>query len=111
MLHLAKRRRMLCSEFVAITSSDAAVASSFMAGNDWHLQVLPGAAAGARRCPGGGDDPFPAIRLCVSEGAERLFRVTAAEGGGGGGGGDGGRRAAGQRGARELVGDPRDGGG
>ncbi|KAM6142992.1 tyrosyl-DNA phosphodiesterase 2 [Phoenicopterus ruber ruber] len=37
-LHLAKRRRVLCSEFATITSSDAAVARSFLAGNDWHLQ-------------------------------------------------------------------------
>uniref|UniRef100_A0A8C8B6F0 Tyrosyl-DNA phosphodiesterase 2 n=1 Tax=Otus sunia TaxID=257818 RepID=A0A8C8B6F0_9STRI len=37
-LHLAKRRRVLCSEFAAITSSDAAVARSFLAGNDWHMQ-------------------------------------------------------------------------
>ncbi|XP_074755429.1 tyrosyl-DNA phosphodiesterase 2 [Athene noctua] len=37
-LHLAKRRRVLCSEFAAITSSDEAVARSFLAGNDWHLQ-------------------------------------------------------------------------
>uniref|UniRef100_A0A663LR08 Tyrosyl-DNA phosphodiesterase 2 n=1 Tax=Athene cunicularia TaxID=194338 RepID=A0A663LR08_ATHCN len=38
-LHLAKRRRVLCSEFAAITSSDEAVARSFLAGNDWHMQV------------------------------------------------------------------------
>ncbi|XP_064299205.1 tyrosyl-DNA phosphodiesterase 2 isoform X2 [Phalacrocorax carbo] len=37
-LHLAKRRRVLCSEFAAITSSDAAVARTFLAGNDWHMQ-------------------------------------------------------------------------
>ncbi|PKK34201.1 tyrosyl-DNA phosphodiesterase 2 [Columba livia] len=37
-LHLAKRRKVLCSEFAAITSSDAAVARSFLADNDWHLQ-------------------------------------------------------------------------
>ncbi|NXF65118.1 TYDP2 phosphodiesterase, partial [Ciccaba nigrolineata] len=37
-LHLAKRRKVLCSEFAAITSSDAAVARSFLAGNDWHMQ-------------------------------------------------------------------------
>ncbi|XP_026697215.1 tyrosyl-DNA phosphodiesterase 2 [Athene cunicularia] len=46
-LHLAKRRRVLCSEFAAITSSDEAVARSFLAGNDWHMQVRPGAAAGS----------------------------------------------------------------
>ncbi|NXF38866.1 TYDP2 phosphodiesterase, partial [Nyctibius bracteatus] len=38
MLHVAKRRKVLCSEFTAITSSDAAVALSFLAGNDWHMQ-------------------------------------------------------------------------
>ncbi|KAF1398340.1 Tyrosyl-DNA phosphodiesterase 2, partial [Spheniscus humboldti] len=37
-LHLAKRRRVLCSEFAAITSSDVEVACSFLAGNDWHMQ-------------------------------------------------------------------------
>ncbi|KFR04081.1 Tyrosyl-DNA phosphodiesterase 2, partial [Nipponia nippon] len=37
-LHLAKRRKLLCSEFAAITSSDAAVARSFLAGNDWHME-------------------------------------------------------------------------
>ncbi|NXV90951.1 TYDP2 phosphodiesterase, partial [Calonectris borealis] len=37
-LQLAKRRKVLCSEFAAITSSDAAVARSFLAGNDWHIQ-------------------------------------------------------------------------
>ncbi|XP_065686762.1 tyrosyl-DNA phosphodiesterase 2 [Patagioenas fasciata] len=37
-LHLAKRRKVLCSEFAAITSSDAGVARSFLADNDWHLQ-------------------------------------------------------------------------
>ncbi|NWQ79481.1 TYDP2 phosphodiesterase, partial [Columbina picui] len=45
-LHLAKRRKVLCSEFAAITSSDAAVAGSFLADNDWNLQVRPEAAAG-----------------------------------------------------------------
>ncbi|NXD67154.1 TYDP2 phosphodiesterase, partial [Eolophus roseicapillus] len=35
---LAKRRRVLCSEFTAITSSDAAVARSFLASNDWHIE-------------------------------------------------------------------------
>ncbi|NXF95314.1 TYDP2 phosphodiesterase, partial [Eubucco bourcierii] len=37
-LHLAKRRKVLCGEFVAITCSDTVVAQSFLAGNDWHLQ-------------------------------------------------------------------------
>ncbi|KAF1652116.1 Tyrosyl-DNA phosphodiesterase 2, partial [Aptenodytes patagonicus] len=37
-LHLAKRRRVLCSEFATITSSDAEVARSFLVGNDWHMQ-------------------------------------------------------------------------
>ncbi|XP_042653803.1 tyrosyl-DNA phosphodiesterase 2 [Tyto alba] len=37
-LHLAKRRRVLCSQFAAITSSDEAVARSFLAGSDWHMQ-------------------------------------------------------------------------
>ncbi|NWU69865.1 TYDP2 phosphodiesterase, partial [Pterocles burchelli] len=52
-LHLAKRRRVLCSDFAAITSSDAAVARSFLSGNGWHLQVCPGAAGrgAARRRP------------------------------------------------------------
>ncbi|XP_057270702.1 tyrosyl-DNA phosphodiesterase 2 [Pezoporus wallicus] len=35
---LAKRRKVLCSEFTAITSSDAAVARSFLASNDWHIE-------------------------------------------------------------------------
>ncbi|NWX04529.1 TYDP2 phosphodiesterase, partial [Caloenas nicobarica] len=37
-LHLAKRRKVLCSEFAAVTGSDAAVARSFLADNEWHLQ-------------------------------------------------------------------------
>ncbi|NXG42714.1 TYDP2 phosphodiesterase, partial [Psilopogon haemacephalus] len=37
-LHLAKRRKVLCGEFVAITCSDTVVAQSFLAGNDWHLE-------------------------------------------------------------------------
>uniref|UniRef100_A0A8C4UU22 Tyrosyl-DNA phosphodiesterase 2 n=1 Tax=Falco tinnunculus TaxID=100819 RepID=A0A8C4UU22_FALTI len=37
-LHQAKRRKVLCSEFAAITSSDAAVARSFLAGNGWHME-------------------------------------------------------------------------
>lgn len=101
-LHLAKRRKVLCSEFAAITSSDSAIARRFLAGNDWHMEVGPGVASAAGGCPGGG--LFPAICLCVSEGAERLFRAAAGEGGGGGGGR---RGAAGRRGARQLVGDPR----
>ncbi|NXA28062.1 TYDP2 phosphodiesterase, partial [Ibidorhyncha struthersii] len=43
-LHVAKRRKVLCSEFAAITSSDAAMARRFLAGNDWQIQVGPGAA-------------------------------------------------------------------
>ncbi|XP_033916153.1 tyrosyl-DNA phosphodiesterase 2 [Melopsittacus undulatus] len=35
---LAKRRRVLCSEFTAITSRDAAVARSFLASHDWHIE-------------------------------------------------------------------------
>ncbi|NXJ93572.1 TYDP2 phosphodiesterase, partial [Corythaixoides concolor] len=35
---VAKRRRVQCSEFAAITSSDAAVARSFLASNDWHME-------------------------------------------------------------------------
>lgn len=101
-LHLAKRRKVLCSEFAAITSSDAAVARSFLAGNGWHMQVRPAAGAGGFPFP----FPFPAICLCVSEGPERLFRPAVGEGEGGGGR----RGAAGLRGARELVGDPRAGG-
>ncbi|XP_027499741.1 tyrosyl-DNA phosphodiesterase 2 [Corapipo altera] len=37
-LHVAKRRKVLCSEFSAITSSDVAVARSFLAGSDWHME-------------------------------------------------------------------------
>ncbi|NXM88372.1 TYDP2 phosphodiesterase, partial [Oenanthe oenanthe] len=37
-LHVAKRRKMLCSEFAAITSSDAAVARRFLASSDWHME-------------------------------------------------------------------------
>ncbi|NXV74048.1 TYDP2 phosphodiesterase, partial [Atlantisia rogersi] len=37
-LHLAKRRRLLCSEFATITSSAAAVAHTFLADNGWHMQ-------------------------------------------------------------------------
>ncbi|NWV79629.1 TYDP2 phosphodiesterase, partial [Dasyornis broadbenti] len=37
-LHVAKRRKVLCSEFAAITSSDAAVARRFLAGSDWHME-------------------------------------------------------------------------
>ncbi|XP_027534478.1 tyrosyl-DNA phosphodiesterase 2 [Neopelma chrysocephalum] len=37
-LHVAKRRKVLCSEFAAITSSDVAVAHSFLAGSDWHME-------------------------------------------------------------------------
>ncbi|NWR00288.1 TYDP2 phosphodiesterase, partial [Paradoxornis webbianus] len=37
-LHVAKRRKELCSEFAAITSSDAAVASRFLADSDWHME-------------------------------------------------------------------------
>ncbi|NWS70187.1 TYDP2 phosphodiesterase, partial [Crotophaga sulcirostris] len=45
-LHLAKRRRVLCSEFASITTSDEAVARRFLAGSGWHMQVPPGAAWG-----------------------------------------------------------------
>ncbi|NXO38063.1 TYDP2 phosphodiesterase, partial [Locustella ochotensis] len=37
-LHVAKRRRELCSEFRAVTNSDAAAASRFLAGSDWHME-------------------------------------------------------------------------
>ncbi|NXU17073.1 TYDP2 phosphodiesterase, partial [Pardalotus punctatus] len=37
-LHVAKRRKVLCSEFAAITSSDAAVARRFLAGSEWHME-------------------------------------------------------------------------
>ncbi|NWU00292.1 TYDP2 phosphodiesterase, partial [Urocynchramus pylzowi] len=37
-LHVAKRRKVLCSEFAAITSSDEAVARRFLAGSDWHME-------------------------------------------------------------------------
>lgn len=49
-LHVAKRRKELCSEFAAITRSDAAVASRFLAGSDWHMEVRPGP-AGPWGCP------------------------------------------------------------
>ncbi|KAJ7420690.1 Tyrosyl-DNA phosphodiesterase 2 [Willisornis vidua] len=39
-LHVAKRRKVLCSEFAAITSSDAAVARSFLVGSGWHMEQL-----------------------------------------------------------------------
>ncbi|NWS95270.1 TYDP2 phosphodiesterase, partial [Mionectes macconnelli] len=37
-LHVAKRRKVLCSEFAAIAGSDAAVARRFLAGSDWHME-------------------------------------------------------------------------
>ncbi|XP_071411046.1 tyrosyl-DNA phosphodiesterase 2 [Pithys albifrons albifrons] len=37
-LHVAKRRKVLCSEFAAITSSDTVVARSFLAGSAWHME-------------------------------------------------------------------------
>ncbi|NXN81388.1 TYDP2 phosphodiesterase, partial [Bombycilla garrulus] len=37
-LHVAKRRKVMCSEFAAITNSDAAVARRFLAGSDWHME-------------------------------------------------------------------------
>ncbi|NXU53524.1 TYDP2 phosphodiesterase, partial [Turnix velox] len=37
-LHLAKRRKLLCSEFATITSSDSVVARRFLAGNNWHME-------------------------------------------------------------------------
>ncbi|XP_030301735.1 tyrosyl-DNA phosphodiesterase 2 [Calypte anna] len=37
--HRAKRRKVLCSEFAAITCSDVAVARSFLAGNDWQMEM------------------------------------------------------------------------
>ncbi|NWX26958.1 TYDP2 phosphodiesterase, partial [Notiomystis cincta] len=49
-LHVAKRRKVLCSEFAAITSSDVAVARRFLAGSDWHMEVRPGP-PGPRGCP------------------------------------------------------------
>ncbi|NWV32783.1 TYDP2 phosphodiesterase, partial [Grantiella picta] len=36
--HIAKRRKVLCAEFAAITSSDAAVARRFLAGSEWHME-------------------------------------------------------------------------
>ncbi|KAF4792327.1 Tyrosyl-DNA phosphodiesterase 2 [Turdus rufiventris] len=39
-LHVAKRRKVLCSEFAAITSSDAAVARRFLASNGWHMESM-----------------------------------------------------------------------
>ncbi|NXQ52486.1 TYDP2 phosphodiesterase, partial [Anthoscopus minutus] len=37
-LHIAKRRKVLCSQFAAITNSDAAVARRFLAGSDWRME-------------------------------------------------------------------------
>ncbi|NXG06164.1 TYDP2 phosphodiesterase, partial [Sakesphorus luctuosus] len=37
-LHVAKRRKVLCSEFAAVTSSDAEVARRFLAGSGWHME-------------------------------------------------------------------------
>ncbi|NXJ17629.1 TYDP2 phosphodiesterase, partial [Dicrurus megarhynchus] len=37
-LQVAKRRKVLCSEFAAITSCDAAVARRYLAGSDWHME-------------------------------------------------------------------------
>ncbi|NWU41890.1 TYDP2 phosphodiesterase, partial [Hylia prasina] len=37
-LHAAKKRKELCSEFAAITTSDAAVARRFLAASDWHME-------------------------------------------------------------------------
>ncbi|NXK93108.1 TYDP2 phosphodiesterase, partial [Formicarius rufipectus] len=37
-LRVAKRRKVLCSEFAAITSSDVDVARSFLAGSEWHME-------------------------------------------------------------------------
>lgn len=60
-LRLAKRRKVLCSEFAAITSSDEAVASGFLAGSGWHLEVGPAAGGGGR----GERPPFPCtLPLC-----------------------------------------------
>lgn len=39
---LEERRKILCSEFAAITSSDMAVAQCYLAENDWDMQVSPG---------------------------------------------------------------------
>ncbi|NWR87861.1 TYDP2 phosphodiesterase, partial [Furnarius figulus] len=36
--HVAKRRKVLCAEFAAITSSDAAVAHRFLSGSSWHME-------------------------------------------------------------------------
>lgn len=76
---LAKRRRVLCSEFTAITSSDAAVARSFLASNDWHIEVR--LARGLGWAAPTAVPSFPVIYLCVSEGAERLLRAADGEGG------------------------------
>ncbi|XP_014730627.1 PREDICTED: tyrosyl-DNA phosphodiesterase 2 [Sturnus vulgaris] len=37
-LQVAKRGKVLCSEFAAITSSDPAVARRFLASSDWHME-------------------------------------------------------------------------
>lgn len=59
-LHVAKRRKVLCSEFAAITSSDEAVARRFLAGSDWHMEVRPGP-AGPRGCPAAAPRCQPAL--------------------------------------------------
>lgn len=50
-LRLAKRRKVLCSEFAAVTSSDEAVASGFLASSGWHLEVGPAAGGRGERPP------------------------------------------------------------
>lgn len=49
-LHVAKRRKELCSEFAAITHSGAAAASRFLADSGWHMEVRPEPGA-PRGCP------------------------------------------------------------
>ena len=87
-LRVAKRRKVLCSEFAAVTSSDEEVASGFLAGNGWHLEVGP--AAGGE----GSGRHSSTLCLCVSESAGRLLRGANERAAGG-------RRGLG--GARQLV--------
>ncbi|NXU91776.1 TYDP2 phosphodiesterase, partial [Xiphorhynchus elegans] len=60
-VHVAKRRKVLCAEFSAITSSDAAVAHRFLSGSDWHMEVGAGAAA-SRGSPAAAAAPGPACQ-------------------------------------------------
>ncbi|NXK49860.1 TYDP2 phosphodiesterase, partial [Chauna torquata] len=64
---LAKRRKVLCSEFAAIAGSDAAVARGFLAGNGWHLEVRRGAGGS------GGQRPLPGPALLSASVLQRAL--------------------------------------